>query len=100
MANHFNHGYALLIAVDRSVVPEAALPDVIKDVNALFGVLTHPGRCGYLPENVQRITGEVSTRDGIIGGLDWLQQKLAADQSGETTAVIYFTGHGHIEGDK
>lgn len=33
-----------------------------------------------------------------MAGLDWLADKLRADPSGDATAVIYYIGHGHVEG--
>ena len=97
MSKTFNHGYALLIAVDESAAGYA-LPDVIKDVEALREVLVHPQRCGYTPNNVKVISGTASTREGIGEGLDWLKEQLTADTSGNATAIIYYTGHGHVEG--
>lgn len=97
MSNQFDHGYALLIAVNESREPRAALPAVIKDVQALQTVLTHPQRCAYPADHVRVIAGADSTRDGIMAGLDWLADKIKADPSGDATAVIYYTGHGHVE---
>jgi hypothetical protein len=97
MSNQFDHGYALLIAVNESREPRAALPAVIKDVQALQTVLTHPQRCAYPADHVRVIAGADSTRDGIMAGLDWLADKIKADASGDATAVIYYTGHGHVE---
>lgn len=95
MAPEFNQGYALLIAVDENNLPKAALPDVAKDVAAVRDVLVHPDRCGYAADNVRMISGPASTRDGILDGLSWLGDKLANDTTGNSTAVIYYTGHGH-----
>lgn len=88
----FKNGYALLIAVDENEVPGFALPAVGKDVDALQKVLTDPTLCGYLDGNVNVVKGKAATQAGIIGGLDWLKEKLAADAN--ATAVIYYTGHG------
>lgn len=95
MSSTFDHGYALLIAVNENNIPHAALPDVIKDVQALHDVLVHPQRCGYPPDNVNLIAGKDSTRDGIGQGLAWLKAKLDADS--DATALIYYSGHGHVE---
>ena len=97
MSNSFENGYALLIAVDKCAVPGKDLPDVLKDVKALEAVLIHPQRCGYKAANVKVISGKDSTRKGIVDGLDWLQKKLKADKSGNATAVVYYTGHGHVQ---
>jgi hypothetical protein len=97
MSQSFEHGYALLIAVDENSVPTAARPNIANDVAALHEVLTHPQRCGYVAEHVKLITGQNSTREGIMRGLDWLQEQLKQDASGNATVVIYYTGHGHVE---
>ena len=97
MTQAFEHGYALLIAVNENSVSGAELLEVLKDVEALNEVLTHPQRCGYLPDNIKIIIGTASTRAGIMDGLDWLKAKLEADTSGQATAVMYYTGHGHVE---
>jgi len=88
----FDHGYALLIGVDTNAVPKWALPDVAKDIAALQAVLRHPERCAYPDEHIKTLTGEASTRQGILDGVDWLAERLQADA--EATAVIYYTGHG------
>ena len=89
---HFNHGYALLIGVDANAVARWALPDVAKDIVALQAVLRHPERCVYPEEHIKTLTGEASTRQGILDGLDWLAERLLADS--DATAIIYYTGHG------
>src|SRR5688572_6413200 len=93
----FEHGYALFVGVDESRMPGLALPIVKKDVTRLKEVITHPDRCGYLDDNVQVLTGPAATRGNILDGLDWLKAKLDADQSGNETAFIYYSGHGHRE---
>ncbi len=90
----FDHGYALLIAVNESQMPNYALPTVAKDAAALHAVLVHPERCAYPPENVRVIQGQEATRDGIRAGLSWLRDKLQQDTTGNATAVVYYTGHG------
>jgi hypothetical protein len=98
MTQPFTSGYALLVGVTESRVPKWALPDVAKDVAALEAVLTHPQRCAYLPDHVKTLTGSAASRDGILAGLEWLQDQLAADASGNATAVVSFSGHGWREG--
>lgn len=90
----FNHGYALLIGVDASQVAGYALPAVASDIAAVAQVLAHPDRCGYPAANVKTLTGPDATRGGILDGLAWLAERLAADASGDTTAIIYYSGHG------
>lgn len=91
----FEHGYALLIGVDENKRPALALPVVKNDIAALRSVITHPQRCGYIPDNVRVITGTDATRSNILEGLDWLQGKLEADSDENETALVFFSGHGH-----
>ena len=94
MSESFANGYALLIGVTESQVARWALPDVGKDIAALSAVLKHPERCAYPDDNIKVITGPAATRQGITDGLEWLAERLAADRSGDATAVVYYTGHG------
>lgn len=94
MTERFENGYALLIGVTENQVANWALPDVAKDLSALMEVLVHPQRCAYPPDHLKLVTGPDATRLGILDGLEWLQGQLDADKSGNTTAVVYYTGHG------
>jgi len=94
MTRQYINGYALLIGVDENYVGEWSLPDVAQDVRALAQVLVHPERCAYPEGNVRTITGQEATRQAILDGLEWLQERIQADSSGNTTAIVYYTGHG------
>jgi hypothetical protein len=94
MSEQFTHGYALLIGVDQNQVRKWALPDVAKDIEALTRVLAHPERCAYPTNNVKVLVGRDATRNGILDGLAWLGERIAADTSDNATAVVYYTGHG------
>jgi hypothetical protein len=94
MTEKFEVGYALLIGVSENAIPRLALSGVSKDIAALKTVLVHPERCAYPTENVKIITGAEATKAGIEEGLDWLYRQIQADASGETTVVIYYSGHG------
>ncbi len=98
MTEQFANGYALLIGVDENYVDGWALPDMAKDVEALKAVLAHPQRCAYPEDNVRTITGQDATRQGILDGLEWLQEQIQADTSGNATAIVYYTGHGWCQG--
>ena len=100
MSRRFENAYALLIAVDRNREAAAALPAVAADARALYDVLVHPQRCAYRPDKVRLLSGAESSRQGILAGLDWLADELAAIPGGDSTAIIYFSGHGHVEGDE
>lgn len=94
MTEEFVNGYALLIGVNENQVAKWALPDVAKDIAALAKVLTHSERCAYPNDNVKAIMGKEATREGIMDGLVWLQERVEADASGNATAVVYYSGHG------
>jgi hypothetical protein len=94
MSEKFINGYALLIGVNENSNPAWALPDVKKDVLALQKVLIHPERCAYLESNVKVILGKDSNRQNILAGLDWLEEKIKDDSTGNATAVVFYSGHG------
>ncbi|MBU0705028.1 MAG: caspase family protein, partial [Chloroflexi bacterium] len=93
MSHTFTHGYALLIGVDENHVSAYALPDVAKDIQALAEVLVHSQRCAYPDDNVKTLTGQEATRQSIMDGLEWLQEHIQADTSGNATTIVYYTGH-------
>lgn len=95
----FTNGYALLIAVDDNLISSYALPTVARDAAALRKVLIHPERCGYPEENVRLLSGRDASRAGIDAGLSWLKERIAADRSGNATAVLYYSGHGVVNSD-
>jgi metacaspase-1 len=66
------------------------LPETVNDAAQLQHVLIDPLRCGYSPDRVQVLVESNATRDNILNGL----AKLARETSGDTTTVIYFSGHG------
>lgn len=92
----FTNGYALIIGVNDNLIPAYALPTVARDAAALRKVLVHPKRCAYPPENVRLLTGSDASRDGIQAGISWLKERIAADRSGNATAVLYYSGHGVV----
>ena len=99
MADQFSNAYALLIAVNDNLIPQYALPTVARDAEALRDVLVHPERCAYPADNVRLLLGADASRDGIRGGLAWLKERVAADGSGNATAVVFYSGHGAVNND-
>jgi hypothetical protein len=93
----FTHGYALLIAVNDNLIPNYALPAVARDAAALRDVLVNPARCAYPPDHVRVIQGAEASGAGIRDGIAWLKRKLATDSSENTTALLYYTGHGAFD---
>lgn len=76
MTECFVQGYALLIGVGRSAYPDWSLPVTVKDVTALQGILVNPDLCGYPAANIRVLTDDRATRQAILDGLEWLQQRL------------------------
>lgn len=71
------------------------LPETVNDAAQLQQVLTDPLRCGYSPERVETLVESSATRSNILRGL----ANLAKDATGDTTTVIYFSGHGGFTRD-
>jgi hypothetical protein len=100
MSHRFENACALLIAVDQNREASAALPAVAADARALRDVLVHPARCGYAPDKLRLLTRRREHPQGVFDALDWLADELAAIPDGDSTAILYFSGHGHVEGDE
>jgi uncharacterized caspase-like protein len=86
----FPNGHALVIGVDTYVDARWNVPIAAADAAALHAALIDPQRGGYLPGQVDLLTGAQATRQGIGAAL-----KNLADRIGPAdTALISFTGHG------
>ena len=87
-------------ASPRTRSPGGRCPTWPKTSQLCPTVLAHPERCAYPMENIKTIMGPAATREGILAGLVWLEERLRADTGGDATAtgnataVIYYTGHG------
>lgn len=95
----FSNGYALLIATNENAIANYALPDVAKDIAAVEAVLKHEERCAYDPAHIKVLMGKDATRQGIVDGLDWLEEQIQKDASGNATALVYYSGHGWRDED-
>lgn len=82
----FTNGYALIIGVGRD------LPATVKDAQAIYDVLTDEKRAGYPASQVQLLTGQAATKQGILTALETLHQNVAGNE--QATVVIYYSGHG------
>lgn len=81
----FTLGHAVIIGVG------ADLPDTIADAQGFAAILKAPQRCAYPPEQVQVLTGEGAARQHLLAALE----RLAQTSDAESTAIIYFSGHGY-----
>lgn len=83
--------HALLIGVGDYVHPRfGSLPATVRDAEILADLLVDPQRCGYPPDQVRTITGADATGATIRAALASLAQSAGA----ESTALVYFSGHG------
>lgn len=83
--------HALLIGVGDYAHPRyASLPATVRDAQAIAAVLTDPARGGYPPGNVQVITSP----DANIVNIRAALETLAGSTNPESTAFVYFSGHG------
>jgi hypothetical protein len=66
------------------------LPETVNDATQLKQALIDKRRCGYPPDRVQLLVESGATRKNILNGL----ARLADNAAGDTTTVVYFSGHG------
>lgn len=84
MTETFLSGYAVVVGVG------ADLAVTIDDATAVAGLLRDPIRCAYPPDQVRLLTGEQATAANILAALE----TLAESTNPESTALVYFSGHG------
>lgn len=86
-----HNAYALLIGVGNYTHSHFAdLPCTAHDVQAIAAILTSPARCGYPTDNVQIVTGTEACAANVRISL----KRLAQLTNPESTALVYFSGHG------
>jgi len=90
MTSGFKHGYALIIGIADYQKINKLPKIVVKDAKDIYKVITSKDYCGYFPENTQRLLDHEATGDNILQGLKWLAQS----SNSESTALIFFSGHG------
>lgn len=86
MSDSFVNGYAVLAGVGGN------LPVTVADASELHRVLVDPQRGAYPPDQVSLLTEAQADRDGILGALDELVERVAAAPG--AVAIVYFSGHG------
>ena len=84
MPETFVRGYAVVVGAG------ADLPVTVNDAIAVADQLCDPGRCAYPANQVQLLTGEQATAANILAALDTLAESASPD----STALVYFSGHG------
>lgn len=97
MTERFNKGYALLIGVGESAYYKPlSLPVTVKDTQAIYAALIDPNLCAYPDdkEHILVLNNEEATRERILNGLKWLEEKAKADSG--ATVLVYYSGHGWV----
>lgn len=87
--------HALLIGVGRCQYDEWSLEVSTRDVNELRKTLADSELCGYPERQIQMLSDEAATRDGILAAVDRLAKTAAADSDG--TFLVYYSGHGWLD---
>jgi hypothetical protein len=81
----FSNGHALVIGVG------ADLPNTVQDANGIAAILRDPTRCGYPVRQVLELTAERTSRTNLLSSFTGFSKSTTVD----STAVIYFSGHGY-----
>jgi hypothetical protein len=86
----FNQGNALIVGVGSYLDTRLSAPITARDAQALSRVLQNVDAAGYPVGQVQVLTGAAASRDGVLNAL----HTLASATNPESTAVLFFCGHG------
>ena len=95
MTETFANGYALLIGVGDSKYEPLSLPVTVKDTQAIKAALIDPELCGYESENIKILNNKEATKEAILQGLQWLQEK--AENDPQATIFVCYSGHGWVD---
>jgi hypothetical protein len=84
--------WALVVGVStfKNLQQSARLKYAAKDAKDFASALTDPNYGRFKPDNVQVLTDEQATLEGIRTGLGWLRENAKRDDM----VVIYFSSHG------
>jgi hypothetical protein len=88
----FENKQAFAVIIGIAGYPNVSqLSDVVlKDARDIRSLLHSPEYCGYLESNVKLLPDKKATADAIRDSFGW----LAKTATPESTAIIYFSGHG------
>ena len=88
-AGGFTRGHALIIGTGGSGIEVTE-----RDAEAVHTLLGDPRRAGYPAGQLKLLKGSTATRDNILTELDDLATRVKQDPDRDSTAMIYFSGHG------
>jgi hypothetical protein len=87
----FTQGHALIVGVGSyREAPRLDVPIAAADAKAVAETLMNPALCGYPPGQVELLSGETATREGLLAALERLAQRVKPDD----TAFVFHVGHG------
>jgi hypothetical protein len=86
----FEDAYALVVGIANYQLINPLPQTVLSDAQDISDMLKDPKRCGYKPENVQLLPDVDATKKSLTEALANIAQRSSED----STAFIYFSGHG------
>lgn len=85
-----SNAHALIVGVANYRAVNRLPQTVLNDAQDIHDLLVDPGRGGYDPANVQLLLDGEATQEALHSGLAGLAERCDL----ESTAFIYFSGHG------
>jgi hypothetical protein len=95
--NMFTNGYALLIGVGQYKDEKLSVPATAQDAADVASILVDSNFCAYPQIHVEVLTNEHATGANILAKLAALKEQI--QDVTNTTGIIFFSGHGWLEGD-
>lgn len=80
--------YALIIGINKYMIPNADLNGCVNDAEDMWKELTT--NYGFKPDNVRMITDFRATKQAILERIEWLVSSLKAGDVG----FLHYSGHG------
>jgi len=80
--------YALIIGINKYMIPNADLNGCVNDAEDMWKELTT--NYGFLPDNVRMLTDLRATKQNILERIEWLVSSLKAGDVG----FLHYSGHG------
>ena len=92
-------GYALIVGIGsyKNLPAKAQLEFAERDAEAMYSILINPESGNFRAENVHRLTGAKATLAALKQELEVWLPSVARE---EDRVVIYFAGHGFIQGGR
>lgn len=95
--NVFTNGYGLLIGVGHYKDEKLSVPATAQDAVDVASILVDSNLCAYPQNHVEVLTNEHATGANILANLTALKEQV--QDVANTTVIIFFSGHGWLEGE-